>query len=84
MQSYFREELKSLREEMRGESKLLHDQLLETNRMLANHFQEDARSFAQMRSERDTRKAMFDRYIAIASLIVAVGTLLALIWKAFR
>jgi hypothetical protein len=84
MPSYFGEDFKSLRDEVRGESRLLRDQLLETNRMLANHLQEDARTRAQMCPGRDMHKAMFDRCIRIASLVVDAGKLIALLWKTFR
>lgn len=70
MLSYVREDLKALREEFRSTYRLQQDELHETQKSLAD-----------MQSERRSRKAMFERCMSLTSLIVAVGTLVAVILR---
>ena len=70
MLSYVREELQALREEFRSAYRRQQAELHATQKSLAD-----------MQSERRTRKAMLDRCMRLVSLIVAVGTLVALILR---
>ncbi len=84
MPSYIRDELKSLAEEFRSACQRHHTELRETREMLAQHILEDARRFASMQSEHDTKKAISDRHLGLLSLLVAVATLIVTILKEFR
>jgi hypothetical protein len=83
-QSDIREDLQALKDELHGESKVLRDEIRETRLTLANHMQEDARSFVQLQSEREAKKSVLDRCLSVALLIVSVGKLVTLFWKDFK
>lgn len=82
--NYLREDIRELKDEVRGKLNSLDTKIEDLGKALVTHTADDTKSFtdlkARLSTEKDLRKTFFEHWAAIAALIISAATaLIALI-----